>query len=64
MTMPGVCLIEWPEHAEEGLPGPDLRIRLSHHGAARGCAMCGETPTGLGLLSRCARPLGGFLPNK
>jgi len=25
---PGVCLVEWPQHAGPDLPGPDLRIRL------------------------------------
>ena len=30
-----ILLIEWPERGTGGLPPPDLRIRITHHGAGR-----------------------------
>ena len=34
-TGDGVCLVEWPEHAEPYLPAADLHIRLQVDGAGR-----------------------------
>jgi len=30
-----ICLVEWPERAGEGLPPPDLELRLAYSGSGR-----------------------------
>lgn len=34
----GLCLVEWPSHAEGILPMPDLRLKLAIKGAGRECS--------------------------
>ncbi len=48
---PGLKLAEWPEHAGELLPTPDLRIRIEPQGEqSRTVTLEALTPVGLELL--------------
>lgn len=46
----GVCLIEWPERAEGGLPQADLTIHLHHVDGARHAELIAHSPRALGWL--------------
>lgn len=47
-----VCLIEWPEKAQELLPVPDLEIRLAVHGAGREANLSAHTEQGNACLKQ------------
>lgn len=56
---PGVCLVEWPQHAGPDLPGPDLRIRLdfadeASDGTARWLALDAHSASGERCVSAAA----------
>jgi tRNA threonylcarbamoyladenosine biosynthesis protein TsaE len=55
---PHLLLVEWPEHAREGLPEPDLILRLAHAPASRNVVLEASTPRAaawLGGLRRLGR---------
>jgi len=58
----GVAVIEWPEHAGDGLPAPDLRLRLEVDAAAgddaRVARLEAASPRGLACL-KALRAAGG-----
>jgi tRNA threonylcarbamoyladenosine biosynthesis protein TsaE len=55
---PGVMLvIEWPERAAEALPGPDLRLGLSHVGAHRKVQLESVTAVGQAWVAGLQRVL-------
>ena len=41
---PHLLLVEWPEHAREGLPSPDLIVRLAHAPESRDVVLEASTP--------------------
>jgi len=41
---PYLLLVEWPEHARDGLPPPDLILRLAHAPASRDVVLEASTP--------------------
>jgi len=52
---PYLLLVEWPERAGRGLPGPDLILHLSHAGAVRDAVFSSSTPRGQQWLLRLAQ---------
>jgi tRNA threonylcarbamoyladenosine biosynthesis protein TsaE len=55
---PHLLVVEWPEHAREALPQPDLILRLAHAPASRDVVLEASTP-------RAARWLQGLrTPNR
>ena len=46
-----LCVVEWPERAGDGLPPPDLDIRLSYEGEARCAALEARSPAGNAWLA-------------
>jgi tRNA threonylcarbamoyladenosine biosynthesis protein TsaE len=50
-----VCLVEWPEKAEEMLPAPDLEIRLAVSGAGREAVLSAHTEQGEECLKKLLR---------
>lgn len=46
-----LCVVEWPERAGDGLPPPDLDIRLSYEGEARGASLEARSPAGAAWLA-------------
>jgi tRNA threonylcarbamoyladenosine biosynthesis protein TsaE len=47
-----VCLIEWPEKAQDLLPVPDLEIRLAVEGAGRKATLTAHTEQGKACLKQ------------
>ncbi|HEY3327967.1 MAG TPA: tRNA (adenosine(37)-N6)-threonylcarbamoyltransferase complex ATPase subunit type 1 TsaE [Novimethylophilus sp.] len=50
-----ICLVEWPEKADELLPVPDLEIRLVVHGAGREAVLSAHTEHGKQCLEQLLR---------
>lgn len=46
-----MCVVEWPERAEDLLPLPDLEVRLEFAGEARRATIESRTPSGEAWLS-------------
>ena len=46
-----VCIVEWPERAGPALGTPDVAVRLSHEGEARGALLEAHSPAGESWLS-------------
>lgn len=56
-ALPGLVIVEWPEHASDGLGALDLGITLEHRAEGRRMRIEALTPAGtgwLGALSRAA----------
>src|SRR5437773_9811941 len=49
----GVCLVEWPERAGNGLPQPDLEISLAYSGSGREISARAYSPVGERCLASC-----------
>ena len=49
----GVCLVEWPERAGDGLPTPDLEFTLSYLGTGREIKALAHSTEGERCLARC-----------
>ncbi len=47
-----VCLVEWPEKAGDGLPPPDVAIRLEMEGAGRRARLVARSEAGEACLNR------------
>ena len=41
-----ICMIEWPERAENVLPEPDIHVNLSHYQSARKIKFSASSPLG------------------
>ena len=41
-----ICMIEWPERAENVLPEPDIHVNLSHYQSARKIQFSARSPLG------------------
>jgi tRNA threonylcarbamoyladenosine biosynthesis protein TsaE len=50
-----ICFIEWPEHAEDLLPIPDLDLTLRFMNSGRSAEMAAPGPSGLALMNRLTR---------
>jgi len=46
----GICLVEWPERAEDRLPEPDLLIRIEIAGRGREVTLTACSTTGTRIL--------------
>ena len=46
----GICVVEWPERGEAGLPTPDIAIAIAFHGNGRRLALEAGTATGEAIL--------------
>ena len=46
-----LCVVEWPERAGDGLPPPDLDIRLSYEGESRNASLEARSPAGEAWLA-------------
>jgi tRNA threonylcarbamoyladenosine biosynthesis protein TsaE len=51
-NLQSVCLVEWPERAEELLPVPDLEIRITICGVGREVTLSAQTESGKQCLDR------------
>ena len=51
-----LVLIEWPEHAGEALPPPDLALQLTVLGAGRECRAVAHTRSGTQWLAQATQP--------
>lgn len=49
-----ICLVEWPERAEGGVPRPDLIVRLDFSGEGRVAELIGKTEAGKRCVTRLA----------
>ncbi|MBS4057076.1 MAG: tRNA (adenosine(37)-N6)-threonylcarbamoyltransferase complex ATPase subunit type 1 TsaE [Bacteroidales bacterium] len=47
-----VCLVEWPEKAEDALPRPDVKVHLDFSGEGRRLCLLGLTERGQGCVER------------
>lgn len=47
-----ICAVEWPEHAGDLLPAPDLHVRLSYADEARHLDISAPSPAGAACLAR------------
>ena len=55
----GICLVEWPEKADDELPPADIDITLDIHGNARHAHIAARTQAGIQCcesLTRCISP--------
>ena len=52
-----VCIVEWPERAEDLLAAPDLAVQLYYEGEARRAAITAHSPDGEEWLASLRRSL-------
>lgn len=52
LTEDAICFIEWPEHAKEILPPPDLQVNISIRGQGRKLMMYAASQQGKNILEK------------